>query len=209
MSPLPLSARTLLVLLALLSSFSGGAVWAQDVAALPGSRVRVWTATDEQGRPSGKPTKGQVMAWSADSLVLDLPEAQERWAVPLISISRLEVSRGQTSKLQGALKIGAIGWLIGLATGAVLHYDGDSFFPPWLNAVAEGAPFGAAGALVGALVGANRPGERWELVPLPGQVRVSPSGQRSRLSPRSKINFATCGELQETAPLSPDGACKQ
>ena len=71
--------------------------------------------------------------------------------------------------------MGGIGWIVGLVAGAVLYYDEDDFLPPVLGAVASGAPIGAAGALVGAMIGASRPGERWERVAMPGRVSISPT----------------------------------
>lgn len=67
MSPLQPSARTLLCMLALLCSFSGGEVWAQNFSVGPGSRVRVSTGVSDTGQPRGPQTTGQVMTWTADS----------------------------------------------------------------------------------------------------------------------------------------------
>ncbi len=70
MPPLQPSARTLLCLLALLSSFSGGEVWAQDVPVGPGDRVRVWTGFNDKGQRAGPRRTGQITTWTADSLIL-------------------------------------------------------------------------------------------------------------------------------------------
>jgi hypothetical protein len=69
MPRLPLSARTLLCLLAVLSFFSGGEVWVQDAAALPGSRVRVWTQANAKGRPAGRQPQRQRYGCAKQVLV--------------------------------------------------------------------------------------------------------------------------------------------
>ena len=169
MSPL-LSARTVLCLLALLSSFSGGAGWAQDAAVLPGSRVRVWTGLNDNGRATGPGTTGQLTAWTADSIVLDRTGARGPWATPITSVHQVDVSRGQANRRHAALRMGGIGWIVGLVTGAVLYYnEDDDFLPPVLSAVAKGAPIGAAGGIGGVIIGALSPRERWQRVPLPGR----------------------------------------
>jgi hypothetical protein len=178
MSPLQSSVRTLLCLLALLSFFSGGEVRAQEEAALPGSRVRVWTGLNERGNPTGPRRTGQITAWTADSVVLDAPGARGALAVPITSVSRMDVSRPRTV-LEGAGRIGAVGVVIGGVTGAVLGIrEGDDwFFSAKAKAVGYGIILGGAGGLAGMLVGALAPGERWQRVPLPGQVSVSPGGR--------------------------------
>lgn len=173
--------RTLLVCTLLVAGAPISAL-TQDAAVTPGSRVRVWTEINDKGRRTGPRTTGRVTTWTKDSLVLDPAGAQGLRAIPITSVSRLDVSQGQTSRRQGALRIGATGWLVGLGTGAVLSYreDDNFIFPPVINAVARGAPVGAVGAVVGAILGANRPGERWsKRVPVPGRVSISPGGQNS------------------------------
>ena len=83
--------------------------------------------------------------------------------------------------------MGAVGWVVGLVAGAALTYDEDTFFPPLLTAVVTGAPVGVAGALVGAMIGANRPGERWERISLPARVSILPRRQGLALS--SSVTF--------------------
>lgn len=171
MSALHLSALSPLCLLALLSCFSGGAAWAQNTAVSLGSRVRVQTGFSDKGQPRGPRATGQLTAWTADSLVLDPAGEQARWAVLITEVSRLEVSRGRESKRESVLRWGALGFVLGLTTGALLNYDETSFFSPVLTAIATGAPVGVAGALVGAVIGANRRSERWEQVEMPVRWR--------------------------------------
>ena len=182
MPALHLPARTLLYLLALLCSFSGGAGWAQDSAVTPGSRVRVWTALNDKGAPTGPRRTGFATAWTADSLVLDLAGAGGSWTIPITSVSRIDVNIPRSSG-QGASRIGGMGLLIGAATGAVLGYlqgddpplFGDEPFPFSANqkAAIYGAMAGVAGGIAGAVIGTAWPGERWERASLPG--RVSPA----------------------------------
>ncbi len=180
MSPLHHSARTLVVLLALLSSFSGGEVRAQDAPVDPGSRVRVWTQTNARGRPWGKPTKGTLTAWTSDSLVLDSPRGP--LAISRGSLSGMDVSRGGKSRGSAALKGAGVGFLIGAAAGTVggLTFCGDECER---CATAEGTAvfaasiLGSAGGLWGAVIGALTAGERWERVPLPKSVSITQVGQ--------------------------------
>lgn len=71
MSPLSLSPRSLFCLLALLSSFSGGEMRAQEASVPPGTRVHLWTETDAKGRSSGEPIEGRLTGWTPDFLVVD------------------------------------------------------------------------------------------------------------------------------------------
>ncbi len=179
----PLSARTLFCVV-LLCSFSGGEVWAQDAAALPGSRVRVWTEVNNKGHPSGPRTTGQITVYTTDSLVMDPAGAGGPLAMPLNSVSRMDISLGRRSRGMGALRGGSLGLIIGGVTGMALGFasgDDDSFlFNRWQDkAFILSVMLGTPSTLVGSIIGANRPGERWQRVPLPGRVSISPSGRNS------------------------------
>ena len=182
MSPLP-SARTVLCLLALLSSSSGGAGWAQDAAVTPGSRVRVWTELSDNGQPSGPQRTGQMAFWTADSLVLDLAGPRNQLAIPTTSVSRVDVSVPRTSGESARVR-GGVGFLIGAVTGAILGYlqGGDPplfgnepfLFSANEKAVVGAVMLGGAGGIGGAIVGALYPGERWQRMPLPSGVSRAP-----------------------------------
>ena len=158
MSPLP--ARTRFCLLALLCSFSGGAVWAQDAAVPPGSRVRVWTETDARGHVTGTPMQGRLIALPSDSIVLDGPRGP--LAIPRGSLSRMEVNRGRNPRGLAALKGAGIGALIGVAAGATLSLvlGGDecgTCETPAETALFASAILGSAGGLWG--------GRHWRVDP--------------------------------------------
>ena len=179
------SCRTVLCLLALLCSLAGGGVWAQEAPIAPGNRVRVWTGADAQGKPSGKPTVGMLTAWTADSVVLNTRNT-DGFGIPRYMVSRIDQSAGRAPQL---LKGAGYGLLIGGASGALIGYatgdDTDCFvcFTAEQNAVVGAALLGVAGTVLGAIVGALSPGERWERVSLPAQLSVEPTGvSRATLS---------------------------
>lgn len=137
-------------------------LWAQT--ALPVAveqRVRVTV---------GKNTvrEGRVVEVSADAFRLAVTES-DLSTIDKRSVTKLEVSRGVTSKGSGARK-GAIRWgIIMAAIGAIslglqhddVGEDGSSVG----EAIALGAFSGGLfGGLIGAGVGAARAGEKWEQV---------------------------------------------
>lgn len=168
--------RTLLFCTLFVFGFFSSVV-SQDAPAGPGTRVRVWTEVNEKGPR----TTGRVAAWNSDSLILNPVGAGNRRSIPVTSVSRMDVSRGQWSMGMGALRGGGAGFLIGGVSGVALVYlspeDGFGTRQDWAPVV--GSFLGGIGAVIGALIGASRPGERWERVPLPGRVSISPSGRTS------------------------------
>ncbi len=139
-----------------------------------GDRVRV-TAPDLRRR------EGTVQLLTTDSLVMR-PEygAPHRLAIPLASITSLELSTPGGSRAgQGALIGLALGG-VGGAFAAAAACPSDQFLKASAGACAIGGAVivGAGGALVGAIVGAMITGTRWEEVPL-DQLRVSFGPQRN------------------------------
>ncbi len=144
-----------------------------------GDRVRV-TAPDVR-------SAGIVQLLTTDSLVMRpeyvfvmRPEyvAPNRLAIPLASVTRLELSMPSGSQVgQGALYGSTIGAFGGSVVGFVAC-ENDSYVDVSSACALAGAViFGAGGALVGAMVGAMITGARWEEVPL-DQLRVSVGPQR-------------------------------
>ena len=160
----------------------------QEAPASPGTRVRVWTQVNESGRPTGQQMIGEVVTWTADSLVLTHAEGRDPRAVPITSISRLDVSVEPNSKQEGE-RIGRMrGLLIGGLAGAVfgLLQGDDTSCTSCYNAEDKagmyGMLFGATGWFVGARLGASRGAERWERISLPARVSILPRKQGLALS---------------------------
>lgn len=138
----------------------------------PGDRVRVTAWSVVPGRPVGT-----VLAFGADTCVLQLEGRAEPLALPLASVTRLEVSRGQKSNaISGALVGGALGAGIALFGSTIA----------WLNSAEDfglgGAAYvvgvlGGAGAGIGLLLGATSYTDRWEEVRL-DRLRVTVLPQR-------------------------------
>lgn len=165
----------------------------QRPAVQPGERVRVVRGCVD-GQPGASatgasacdasPLVGSLLALSPDSIALRADDATVVY--PSSSVTRLEVSRGQTSHW----KTGA---LIGFPVGALIVFSalntGDSTNPcdPSSNQDAAGMGFcvgvaalagGVPGALLGGTIGWLIRSERWEPVPL-GSVglRMLPDGR--------------------------------
>ena len=139
----------------------------------PGERVRV---TGHFCQPfysncvKGSPQQyvGTFVTWNADALFME--SNGDTLTVPQDSITTLEVSMGRRS--QAGVGAG-IGGLTGAVIGATVSLATcDGFFPPHVCALVGGLVFGAGGALVGVIVGANKKTERWVSVPL-NRLRVS------------------------------------
>ena len=114
---------------------------------------------------------GTLIALKSDTLVLREKENTVQRTIPLAHVKRLDLSQGRASHGKGALKGAAIGFLAGggATGGAVLGVA--ETFGELTGAFLLGA---IPGALVGSGIGALAGGERWEQVPLPVQVDVSP-----------------------------------
>ncbi|MGH7541210.1 MAG: hypothetical protein ACRELC_09440 [Gemmatimonadota bacterium] len=144
----------------------------QEPAELPpGSRVRV-TA------PPTVPvaTVGTVAGWRPDSLLLDAP-GRGQLALPLPSVRRLEVRRGDRSNV-------AIGGLVGLAVGGaaeaalVAAFCGPDSACTSDDVVESVALVALSAMLLGGGLGALIRTERWERVPL-SRLSVEHGGGRA------------------------------
>ena len=153
--------------------FLPATVAAQEGPIKVGDQVRFWT---QQRRTV---TLGTITEWAVDSFTVS-----DTW-IPLTSVTRLEVHRGQKTSAStvalatgfgaggGAVMTVGLVCLVESALAGGLYCQGlnerltrEITFLGW---IAIGA---GAGALVGALVGATRKTERWEEVPL-DRLRVS------------------------------------
>ena len=94
---------------------------------------------------------GTFLAWKADSLVME--SKGDTLALPLDSVTTLEVAGRRSQARSGA----GIGGMTGAVIGVGLGFDSctDGFVDPGGCALVGGLFFGAAGALLGALLGAN------------------------------------------------------
>lgn len=111
------------------------------------------------------PTIATVTARGPDSLMLDIP-MQGPHAIPLVSIQRLEISRGKKAKTgTGAL----VGLLVGAAATAAFLAGFCSDPDTLCQADEVGRAFviiAAPPTLVGALISAAVRSEDWDRVPL-------------------------------------------
>ena len=95
---------------------------------------------------------------------------------------------GHVSVWRGLFRGAAIGAGVGMGVGAVIGYsDGDDpdnmfiSFSAEEKAVLGGVTLGAAGLVLGGIVGAVTSGDRWERVPLRPRVAVSTMSTGGRL----------------------------
>ncbi len=142
---------------------------------IPGDRVRVLA-------PSVSPDRlvGTMLAMDPDSCVLDVEGRYKPVAVPLASLTSLQVSRGKRSlagpgAVVGMLTGGIAGVSLALSAckveGACRSNGEDKTV---VVALVLGVGGAALGAGVGALLGAFKKVDRWEEVPLDA-IRVGPA----------------------------------
>lgn len=159
--------RLIAVLLLLVLTHPGALVGQAATPALlvqPGARVRI-------SQPGEDPRIAIVVAYTADSLVVQGAEFENDVALPLTRISRLEVSAGShrnvvNGMLLGTLIGGTAGFILGVAT-----YEpctGFCLFTPdsrSTSGAVGAALFGVLGFTVGSLVGLQSH-ETWQQVPV-------------------------------------------
>jgi hypothetical protein len=152
---------------------------AQDSTAAPppyglhvGSRVRVATA----GTPGKR--AGTIAALSPDTLRLLTYEAGIELQVPVSTITSLEESQGEHTRILKGLGIGTG---IGVGLGAIIGYASGDDPPGFLSftredkAILAGGALGAVGLITGAVVGALNPREDWRPVTIPLRTARSSS----------------------------------
>ncbi len=156
----------------------------------PGTRVRIshecGTRTLYGGatRVDCRTDKGTIAVLTADSVVLTIGESATQLAVPLASVNRLEVVRGQKSNVGTGAGIGLV---VGMVAGAVWGYaivdecdfcKNESGIGGREESVVLGALIlGLGGTVFGALIGASSKTDRWREVPL-DRLRMSLGPQR-------------------------------
>ncbi|HEX7336815.1 MAG TPA: hypothetical protein VF252_06360 [Gemmatimonadales bacterium] len=151
----------------------------------PGARIRV---TSDSGSPRAR--IGTLVSMDSNALHFRSAKDSSLISVPTGSLVRLEQSMGRKSNAGRGAFIGALvgagtGLLLGLLASAA-EDDRDSFYDVGPEDVfAATAVLGAAGAGVGALIGAMSHRDRWEPVPLPGGT-----GRARRMSGRVGLAIA-------------------
>lgn len=167
--------RVMVLTAVLLSSLSIAALDAQTVAS--GDRVRV-TAEARSGKLTGT-----LVEWVQDTLYLAPDGSAERvtaTAIPLSTLSRLEISKGLRSNAgKGALIGGGIGLLVGGGMSIIAGSTVDTEVTSTDYLVFTGlVTLGGAG--LGALIGALTKSERWEEYPLDSlRLGIAPGGDGS------------------------------
>lgn len=165
-------------LLLVLSAGSSASLPAQSVPVQAGDRVRIVA-----GSVSGS---FSVVDVSADTLLLREGGAPQ-FRVPLAAVQEM-ARRDKRTGWQGALHGAGLGLLIGGVAGVITGFaSGDDPETQWFaftaeeKALALGIVLGGGGALLGGVIGAASPGERWVRLPLPAAPRVSHSSSNGLL----------------------------
>jgi hypothetical protein len=126
-----------------------------------GARIRVRTSDMRE-------VTGRAEAFTSDTLVLQPDGQTASVSLPVVSLTRIDISRGVLSRKSSAWRRARWGALIGAVPGAVslgLQHDQVGGGSSVGKAAALGAWSGGLfGGVIGALVGAVRPGENWERV---------------------------------------------
>jgi hypothetical protein len=135
-----------------------------------GLRVRITTSASRQPI-----WVGTLISADQDSVKLVSAKDRQLVALPIARIVRAERSRGRRSNAGRGATIGAVvGGGTGLILGLLASGEGeeDSFYEVGADEVIVAMAFlAAAGAGIGALVGAVTPRDQWEPLTLPGQVK--------------------------------------
>ncbi|HEX7980392.1 MAG TPA: hypothetical protein VF461_17445 [Gemmatimonadaceae bacterium] len=116
---------------------------------------------------------GTLVALTADTLEVRLPDRMEPARLPLGQVTRLDVSRGKQDHLWYAGAGLLVGAGVGAAGGAAIAHcspGGGGYCDRLTGAVYGGGFLGAVGGVLGLVAG--MPSERWQRVPLEGR-RVS------------------------------------
>jgi hypothetical protein len=167
-----------------------GASWLhaqQAPVVTEGSRIRVST---EPERVHPNPLVTTLVRLTTDSMTVIAPSGGAELSIPNSAVTRLEVSAGKQSR---ALRGAGIGLLTGAAVGGLAwklsstSCEGDLCDSGFDDVVSS--TFGAValvtgavgGAAVGLIVGAARPAERWEPVPLADRSARPQTGYGYRL----------------------------
>jgi len=139
-----------------------------------GDRVRVSVAPDE---PHRQRSVGTLLAFNTSHLRIALADGTREIEIPRSALTRLEVSRGRSSKWATGLVLGLLGGaLIGAAV--LLTIDDPPSGLPAKDWAAVGAVLGAPpGMVLGTAIGASIRADRWEQVSL-DRLRVSFAPQR-------------------------------
>lgn len=141
----------------------------------PGERIRV---ADAPG--SGHRVVGSVVRSDADTIGI-ATEAGSVVAIPGSSLSQYEVSRGLRSAFGRGLGLGALVGVIGGSVVGLAAAEDDGFCNTGCAVVGGGILFGAAGAVVGGIVGAGSHYEKWERVDRAGPGLVVRPGPSKRI----------------------------
>lgn len=163
----------------------------QEPPVAPGDRVRVTARNIDPD-----PLVGTLVALGADTCVLEVKSRAEPLALPLASVTKLEVSRERRSKAGIGATVGFIGGALAGAVIAIASLDEecgvlspDCDLNEDLESIAPAAVLGGlAGIGVGVLVGSVLKVDRWEEVPL-DRLRVSIMPQRHGLSVGVSVKF--------------------
>ena len=159
---------------------------AQSPPIEPGARVRVkqecfegYTSTSRNLTTVCPTNTGVLTAMTAESIIFATGNGGNRLAVPLDSVTRLEVIQGRSRHpWRGA----GIGLLVGAAGGAVgtlimCRNDGCWDYGTGFWVARLSASGAVVGAVMGGIVGTFIKTDRWEEVPL-DRLRVSFAPQR-------------------------------
>ena len=145
-------------------------------ALAPGRRIRV----HQKGHDA---VTGSLISATPEAVSFTTP-AFDTVTVPRDELKRLDVSMGTISKvgpnaLTGFLGGAAVGGLLGLALGVAQNQDDFFYVSPAASAAGGAVLFGAIGAVVGALSGTGKRGDKWQRVSLPA-VEVGPGGPEGK-----------------------------
>jgi hypothetical protein len=138
----------------------------------PGERVRLRTADSES-------LVGRVVHVRNDTLLLSPDTRSDRDAIPLRSITRIDV-RQRATRTQGAWRWAKRGFVVGAVVGAVgcsvdVETCRESPEMSEVEIILGSALFlGGGVAVLGAVGGALFPGGYWERVPIPEHARIAP-----------------------------------
>jgi len=141
----------------------------------PGERIRV---TDASG--AGHRIVGSVVRSDADTVGI-ATDSGRVVAIAGHSLSRYEVSRGMRSGFGRGLGLGALVGAVGGSLIGMAAADNDGFCNSACGLVGGAVLFGAAGAVVGGIVGASSHYEKWEKVDRTGPGLVVRPGPAERV----------------------------